>query len=401
VKTDLTREGAGTPSLLAVAPLCLAAFAGLLNVGALAPFIATIADDLGTSVALLGLAATGSLLMTAGGGLLVGPLADYVGYRQTIAAGLLAIALAALLGALAVVPAMFVLARLIGGLGFAVTGGVTTAAAARRFPGEGSRKAIGYVSAVGVSAGIVGAPLLTSIATLAGWRGAYLVVMTVAIGASVAIWLGIGPDGGDRMECFSPATVLAAYRPLVSDRRTPRLFAANGLQACCLIGALTYAGAFFTDELGFSLREVGYAYMLSGVGGFLGSVAAGDRLARVPARAVFGLAMALMGALWLAIFVLAPGPVASVVLFALAAFVQVAGWVSLAALLAEETPAGLATTMVFNGSVFGLGGAVGTAAGSVLLGIGGYAALGIALPLAAFGAAALALAGRRPSPGSE
>jgi predicted MFS family arabinose efflux permease len=59
------------------------------------------------------------------------------------------------------------------------------------------------------------------------------------------------------------------------------------------------------------------------------------------------------------------------------------GWVSLAAMLSAETPAGQATTIVLAISIYSLGAAAGGAAGGAVLALGGYPALGFALPLAA------------------
>ena len=64
--------------------------------------------------------------------------------------------------------------------------------------------------------------------------------------------------------------------------------------------------------------------------------------------------------------------------------------VSVVALLADESPAGAGTTMVLNGSVLNLGTAGGAILGGALIAFGGYAALGIGLPLFALVAAFLA-----------
>jgi predicted MFS family arabinose efflux permease len=64
--------------------------------------------------------------------------------------------------------------------------------------------------------------------------------------------------------------------------------------------------------------------------------------------------------------------------------------VSVVALLADESPAGAGTTMVLNGSVLNLGTAGGAVLGGGLIAFGGYAALGIGLPLFALAAAFLA-----------
>ncbi|HEU5430702.1 MAG TPA: hypothetical protein VFU81_03515, partial [Thermomicrobiales bacterium] len=66
-------------------------------------------------------------------------------------------------------------------------------------------------------------------------------------------------------------------------------------------------------------------------------------------------------------------------------------------LLAAESPGGAGTTMVLNGSVLNLGTAVSALLGGSLIAVGGYPALGLALPLFALAAAALAVWPARPA----
>ena len=77
--------------------LCLSAFMAALNFFAPTPFYPQMAHDLQTTVPLLGQVVTLMSLISAGLGLLAGPLADRYGYRWPLVIGLLAIA-AGLLG---------------------------------------------------------------------------------------------------------------------------------------------------------------------------------------------------------------------------------------------------------------------------------------------------------------
>ena len=78
----------------------------------------------------------------------------------------------------------------------------------------------------------------------------------------------------------------------------------------------------------------------------------------------------------------------------LASLIAPFGWVTLAAMLSCETPAGQATTIVLAVSVYSLGAAIRGAAGGLLLAWGGYPALGVGL---AASAAAAVVSLRRPS----
>ncbi|MEJ7901794.1 MAG: hypothetical protein WKF63_08085, partial [Thermomicrobiales bacterium] len=60
--------------------------------------------------------------------------------------------------------------------------------------------------------------------------------------------------------------------------------------------------------------------------------------------------------------------------------------------------AGAGTTMVLNGSLFNLGAAAGAGIGGMLLGVGGFNALAVGLPLFALGSAVCVGIQRRRRP---
>ncbi|MGH9173657.1 MAG: MFS transporter, partial [Vicinamibacterales bacterium] len=102
-------------SRLLMAALCMPASLAVLNALALSPFLSTIADELDTSVALLGQALTATGLLGASFGLIVGPAADRLGYRRLLLGGLAALVLCDLGTAIAPSFPMLVLAQLVGG----------------------------------------------------------------------------------------------------------------------------------------------------------------------------------------------------------------------------------------------------------------------------------------------
>lgn len=380
--------GAATVEPRVLASLGLTSFAGFLGIGVFAPFLAVMADDLGVSVGLLGQAATVALLATGLSGLVIGPLADHFGHRRAMLAGLALVIVNSLGVALATSFALVLGMRAFAGVGFAATG-VATAAVAVRYLGDTRRRAISLITGASMLSSLVGVPLLTTIGSVTSWRGAYVCVGVVGLIATVILWLGFRPDGRMSARPFRARDVLAAYARLLSERHMPLLIASTAFQIFSIVGILTYAGAFLVDELGFSLREVGYAFMVQGGGAFLGSFAGGGRLGRFNLRLFYTLMMVLMGLLILVIFSVPSGPYLTMLLLFGTGLTQIAGWVCLATILANETPVGQATTMVLSRAVLGLGGALGAAAGGLLLELSGYPALGVLYLLAALSAAAL------------
>src|SRR5262245_34734317 len=162
------------------------------------------ARDLRTTVPLLGQVVTLMVLLSAGLGLVVGPLADRYGYRWPLVIGMFAIAVNLLGTSLA--PAYPVLLGLsaAGGLGDALVFGLALAIAGTRFEGDARRRAIGWTIGALSSAPIVGVPLLTAIAGIGGWRAALAAGGLAVVGGAWFVATALPPD--DRR----PATPLDA-----------------------------------------------------------------------------------------------------------------------------------------------------------------------------------------------
>lgn len=377
----------GAPTWRALFPLALVVFAVLVHASAIGPLAAAMARDLGVSVPLIGQVSTLALAAMAAAGLLAGPLADHFGHRRATLLALVTLtASAALMGLAPGYPALLV-GGLVAGIGATVLG-VVFASAAARYGGDARRVALARIQSVQTSGSILGAPLLTAIAAAFVWRGAYGIVLAaylVAI-ALVARTLPRDPRPAGR---FTARAVLAAYRPLLRDRSMLALYGASLLRALGWMGPFLYLGAFYAGR-GLALRQIGLAYMVASGGMFAGNLAAGRWLAGVDLRRAFAATTALLGLAWAAVYVL-PLPTSLLVAAAtVAAGASGFGWIALTTLLAAETPAGPGTTMVLNSSVFALGSAFGSAAGGLLIGLGGYALLGAALPAATSVAALLA-----------
>lgn len=380
-----------------IAPIALTAFVGLLNNFALGPFLPDMSEDLGVSVPVLGQVATATFLMTALGGVVVGPLADHIGHRRTILAGLLMTLVSAIGTALAPNFEILLAARLLGGVGGSISSGVTLAVAGSQFSGDARRRALSLITATVASAVIVGAPMLTSVGALLSWRGAFWVVAgATAISLVLLIY---GMPGGSRASGFklSARAMFAAYQPIIEERGMVLLFLASMFQAISWVGPFTYLGAFLDETHGFTTQEVGFGFMMVGGGFFIGSVIGGGRLGGLDLRAIYAVTTALMGLMWGVVMIAPVGPYQTIALLGALTTIGGIGRVSFTTLLADETPAGPATTMVLNSSVLTLGAALGSLLGGLLIGGGGYSALGLGLPVFAFLASILVWKPRSPA----
>jgi MFS transporter, DHA1 family, inner membrane transport protein len=396
-------KGAGDTR--AVSALVVASFLGALTGISLGPFLAPIARDLGTSVPLLGQTVTASLLCAAVLGLAVGPLADRYGRRPLLLAGLAGVALCGGATAAARGYPGLLGGQVLGSLGVAALEGVALAEAGARFSGAARRRAMGAITGAIASSSVVGVPLLAAVGGAAGWRSAFLVLCAAGLAGAFAVALTLPRDdpaaarasgvrGGVR---GGVRALLGSYAPLARHRRAQALLGSSSLRAVFWMGAILYLGALFSERFGLATTEVGLVYLASGVGYLAGSAAAGSRLGGADPRVLNATTTVGCGLLFGLAFAAPFGPVFSAGCAAAASFLAPFGWVSLAAMLSEETPAGQGTTMVLAVSVYSLGAAVGGAVGGLLLAVGGYPALGLGLPAFALAAAALAAARRSPT----
>jgi predicted MFS family arabinose efflux permease len=376
-------------SRLALATICVAAFLAAMNYFVAPPFYVDMADDLETTVPLLGQLVTVMLLVSAALGILVGPLADRYGIRGLLALGTVAIAVN-LLGT-ATAPSYLLLLPLaiIGALGDALVFGLAFALASALFDGEARRRAIGWAMAAVSIGPVVGVPALTTVGGLWGWRFAYA---SAGLFAVAVTWMALTLLPPDRQRAggrFDLHALRASYAPIRSHLPTRRLLGVTVLRAVWMLGLVTYTGAYLRDALELSAERVGLYYLVSGIGSMVGSIVGSSRLAAASPRRFIATAN-VAGGLFVALVLLSP--VGWVMAFlAIAATLGVAASVSTTALIAIESPAQPGTTMVLNSSMLNVGAAVGAAIGGLLIALGGYHALALGLPVFALGAAALIL----------
>lgn len=377
-------------------PLALTSFVGLLNNFALGPFLPSISDDIGTSVPVLGQIATATFLMTALGGLLVGPMADQYGHRRMIMAGLVTTIISAIGTALAPNFSILLTTRIIGGIGGSIASGVPLAVAGSRFAGDARRRALSIITATVAAGAVIGAPLLTSIGAFLSWRAAFGFVGIVAVLILIGFALFF-PRDGEPADVNRPVIgeLLRAYLPLIQNRTMVLLYSAALLQAIAWTGPFTYLGAFFEEQHGFSTREIGYGYMATGAGFFVGSLLGGGRMRGIPLVVVFAISTTAIGLFWALILASGAGPLVSIGMLATLTMIGGIGRVAFTTLLANVSPAGSATTMVLNSSTITLGAALGSLIGGTLISIGGFPLLGVGLPIFAFSSALMLVFTRR------
>jgi predicted MFS family arabinose efflux permease len=372
-----------------IAALCVASFLAALNFFGTAPFYPDIARDLDTTVPLVGQVTTMMILISTILGLAVGPIADRYGYRLMLVVGVIAIGVN-LIG-IGLAPSYFVMLGLsiCGGLADALVFGLPLAIAGIRFTGAAQKKAMGWTIGSLSSASIIGTPILTTIGSVVGWRGALVGAGTVTMLAAWFVRASLPEDHRQAGTSLRVRDIASAYLPVIRHRPTLRLYVASALRSVTWIGFITYLGAFLAEGLDLGTRQVGLVYMMSGIGYAIGSVLSA-RVSVLSPRTTFSIATLIGAAVIAAVLVISVIPV-SVSMVVVGSLTSAFAGLALATILVNESPAGTGTTMVLNGSMINLGASVGALIGGILISAGGYRALGVGLPVFSVAAAILAL----------
>jgi MFS transporter, DHA1 family, purine base/nucleoside efflux pump len=375
---------------LLVLTLAAATFVTMTSALGLGPFLPVLAHEFGTPVAVLGQIPAAMLLLAALLGLVIGPLADHFGYRRVLVTALLTVVASALATGFAPNFPLLLLATMIGAVGRAAVLPVAQAFVAARYPEDDARRrALSWIN-MGISSSLIlGLPLLATIASFTHWRVAFLVLSGAALGMTVLLGRILSRDAAQPSTRPTLRGILAAYAPILRHRPTLCLIGGNLLGSAAQFVILTYLAVFLAERHGLDTREVGWAYLIVGLGALLGNWLAGGRLG-ARSRPMM-IAVRLLGGCVVAAALLLPVPLLLAVgLLSLSMLLYTPGVVATALLLAAESPAGRATTLTVNVSALGLGQGLGGALGGLALVVGDWAAVGLcplALMLAAAGLA--------------
>jgi MFS transporter, DHA1 family, inner membrane transport protein len=354
-------------------------FAALLNVSALGPFVAPISNDLDTPVSTIGLAATAGLVTTALCGLVVGWLADRAGFRPVLLVGLGLLVAGALGVAASYSFTVFVLARVVGSIGFTAALGVPNAIVATHYEAERRQRGLAWLSAASVLAGLAGPPALTLVGDLWSWRAAFAVVAVLALVVTVGAAIGLPAERENRGAASDSPDLAGTYRALLRSPSVLRLFGATILQMAGHIGSFIYLGAFLVEAIDLELRFVGLAFAVQGAGGLAGSYVAGRMRIDHPS-ATYTVSLGVLAATLVIIYGVGPAPLVIMGLLALNGASQLVAWITLVGALARVSPVRQGATMVLNGSMLGVGGALGSALGAYAIATWGYGTLGVLPP---------------------
>jgi predicted MFS family arabinose efflux permease len=340
------------------------------------PLLDLIAQDLGASTATAGWLVTTTQIGYAAGILLVVPLGDVLDRRRLVPVML--VCAAAALALCAVSPGFGVLLAACAALGLTTVSGQLLTPLAGDLADDARRGQVVGTVASGILVGILVSRTVSGlVADVAGWRAIFLVAAVVAVVLAVLLHRAI-PSLEPKIRMSYPA-LLGSVAGVVRQERVVRwtlVLAATGFAAFTL----------FWTSLTFLLSSPPFSYPVSviglfGLAGLAGALAA-QRIGRFHDR---GWSLRVTGAAWLGIlgtFVVAGFAGRSVVLVVVVVVVVDVGLQAVAILnqlrvfaVSHDARSRLNTAYVTCNFI---GGAIGSAAASILWSRGGWRAVTVA-----------------------
>ncbi len=350
------------------------------------PLVKEISLEFGVSVADVGQFATVITGAAALSSLLVVPMIDRIDRRSAyLTSGVLLL----LSGIIALVAWNFwILAasRLLIGVSFAFGVPTLFAATADLIPYETRARANGWLAAgMGVSF-LIGAPIVSTIAGLYGWRAAFLffIATTLLMVFGGMLWFPSIPGKAKGVGTGWVRAIGGTFGPILRIRSVR-----GALIAALMAGApffiwQTYMGAFFQETYGISVGDLGPVMVISGLGFVLGGVIGGpigDRIGKKP--------MVLLTLLALGLGIILEIQIVRWLPFGLAIAFVLAGSegpriASLNVIMAELVPNRRGAVLAVYTSTVQVGMFVIGAVAGLVVGAGGYTALGWLLSGVAF-----------------
>ncbi|CCH87872.1 putative chloramphenicol resistance protein [Modestobacter italicus] len=275
---------------------------------------------------------------------------------------------------------------------------VASVVATRAAGPAASSRALGLVGAGGMLANVVGVPLGAFAGQLSGWRGPFWALAALALAAIPLIARHVRREQEDQQP-VPLRTELAAVR----SRRLWLVLAACATTTGGVLSVYSYVSPLLTDRAGIAAGLVPLVLVGFGAGSLVGTVV-GGRLGDAHPHATTVVVAAVTTLVLLALCLLSGRAVPAVALVGLLGLVGLSANPVLSALAVRS--AGVAPTLgvAMSVSAYNLGTAVGSGTAGATLGTGlgavGPVVVGTAVAaLTLVPTTALALAGRRRSPG--
>jgi predicted MFS family arabinose efflux permease len=377
VQASEPAEGEQPVSRLLVPVLTLGVTIAILSARALSIFLPVMAADLHTSVAVMGQIPALMLLLAGVLALVAGPLADRYGLRLTLVLGLLSVFVSTVATGLSPNLPILLAVTLVGAIARAAVLPAAQAVAVVTFGDEDARRrAIGWITSGLSAAGLIGIPIMTSLAGITSWRVSFFAMGVVALVAAVLLQRTLGEDAPRVAGPLSLRGLLGSYEPIRRHRPTALLLVSSLFSEIGIWSAFTYWSALLVEQHGLGIEAVGWAFFALSIVTFGGNMVVQGRVGKYPRPLMLVCRLWCGIGLGLAFGLPLSWPVCLAIVLLTAPTLSMDG-VATTLVLTASSPASRATTLTLRSAATCIGTALGGAVGGVALAVGGYEAVGI------------------------
>lgn len=274
VRTDVDVPTAPTGSAYLRFVLVLGALIaiGPLTIDTYLPALPSITRDLAASESAVQGTLTGILLGMGLGQLLVGPLADAVGRRRPLIAGIALHIGASVFSAFAPTIELLTVGRVLQGLGNAAVAVVSMAMVRDLFAGSAAATMLSRLMLVMGLAPVLAPTLGGAILQATSWRGVFLLLSVAGVLLVTLASLALRETlPVQRRRRLAPSEVGRTYLMLLRDRTFVGLILISGLMFATLFAYIGGSSFVLQDIYGLSVAQFGLAFGVNSLGFLAGS----------------------------------------------------------------------------------------------------------------------------------
>lgn len=249
-----------------VAVLAFLQFTIILDFMILSPLGAMVMPALDISPKQFGFVVSAYAFSAGASGILASGFADRFDRKKLLLFFYVGFVAGTLLCALAPTYEFLMFARIVTGLFGGVIGSIAFAITTDLFPMHMRGRVMGYMQTAFAASQVLGIPLGLAMSKSWGWHAPFFLIVGLSAAVGVLIFAFLKPiDGHLKLQSKGSHNPFTHLWATLSNRRYIQAFAAMGLLATGGFMLMPFGSAFSVNNLGISLEQLPYVYLLTGV----------------------------------------------------------------------------------------------------------------------------------------
>ena len=331
------------------------------------------------SVGVMGQINTLSYVVAVIFGLFMGILSVRFKHRLLLIIGLLCVSISALGCFFASNFNLMLISYSLGGVGTAMVFPMAITLIGEHFPLERRGNAVGWIIAAGALSYLIGAPVISFIAGIGGWRFVLLeFVIPVSLASLFLAFIGLPSKSRGHQLKIDKGAYLGSFKGVLLNRSATACLVGNVLRTASFVAIVLYGISFFRQCFSVSTDFASVIILGAALCYTLGSLFAG-RLVNKFGRKPLTVLTTLSAGIFIIFFVYLPNLWLSLALNFMGTWLSGMGSSAANSLALEQVPEFRSTMMSINSAAISLGNALGSAIGGLTLVLFNYEAMGSAL----------------------